>query len=115
MRAHSRNGGAWALMAIALAVFQARAVGQTLFGPSLYLSAADIPTGFYQGGAPTFLDNLEDGSLDGNLTASAGSVIGPGMFNGLRDSVDGDVLVREFLGREPNQEAFLRELGLTAG
>jgi Zn-dependent oligopeptidase len=30
-------------------------------------------------------------------------------------SVDGDVLVREFLGREPNQEAFLKELGLGSG
>lgn len=27
-------------------------------------------------------------------------------------SVDGDVLVREFLGREPNSDAFLRDLGL---
>jgi thimet oligopeptidase len=27
-------------------------------------------------------------------------------------TVDGDVLVREFLGREPNSDAFLRELGL---
>ncbi len=30
-------------------------------------------------------------------------------------SVDGDVLVREFLGREPNSDAFLRELGLEVG
>jgi thimet oligopeptidase len=29
-------------------------------------------------------------------------------------SVDGDVLVRDFLGREPNHDAFLRELGLDA-
>jgi thimet oligopeptidase len=29
-------------------------------------------------------------------------------------SVDGDVLVREFLGREPTSDAFLRELGLEA-
>ncbi len=29
-------------------------------------------------------------------------------------SVDGDVLVRDFLGREPNTDAFLRELGLDA-
>jgi thimet oligopeptidase len=29
-------------------------------------------------------------------------------------SVDGDVLVRDFLGREPNSDAFLRELGLEA-
>jgi thimet oligopeptidase len=27
-------------------------------------------------------------------------------------SVDGDVLVREFLGREPNFDAFLRNMGL---
>ena len=27
-------------------------------------------------------------------------------------SLDGDVLVRDFLGREPNSEAFLRHLGL---
>lgn len=30
-------------------------------------------------------------------------------------SVDGDVLVRDFLGREPNSDAFLRELGLDVG
>jgi Zn-dependent oligopeptidase len=30
-------------------------------------------------------------------------------------AVDGDVLVREFLGREPNSEAFLQNLGLDAG
>jgi Zn-dependent oligopeptidase len=29
-------------------------------------------------------------------------------------SVDGDELVRSFLGREPNNEAFLRGLGLEA-
>jgi thimet oligopeptidase len=27
-------------------------------------------------------------------------------------SIDGDQLVRDFLGREPNSDAFLRELGL---
>jgi thimet oligopeptidase len=30
-------------------------------------------------------------------------------------SVDGDVLVRDFLGREPNMDAFLKELGLAVG
>ena len=29
-------------------------------------------------------------------------------------SVDGDQLVRDFLGREPNSDAFLRGLGLEA-
>ena len=28
-------------------------------------------------------------------------------------TVDGDALVRDFLGREPNTEAFMRDLGLT--
>ena len=62
-----------------------------LFGPSSYLSAADIPAGFYQSGAPTFLDDFEDGpGIGGSLSASAGSVIGPGAFTGARDSVDSD-------------------------
>lgn len=62
----------------------------TFVGPTPYLSSADVPAGFYQGGAPTLLDNLEDGSLDASILASGGSVIGPGVFNGLRDSVDAD-------------------------
>jgi PEP-CTERM motif len=62
----------------------------TLFGPTPYLSAANIPTGFYEGGSPTFLDDLEDGSLGASVLASGGNVIGPGSFNGFRDSVDGD-------------------------
>ena len=62
-----------------------------LFGPSSYLSEADIPAGFYQSGAPTFLDDFEDGpGIGGSLSASAGSVIGPGAFTGARDSVDFD-------------------------
>jgi hypothetical protein len=62
----------------------------TFFGPTPYLSAADIPAGFYGGGAPTLLDNLEDGSLDASISASNGVVIGPGSYNGFRDSVDAD-------------------------
>lgn len=62
-----------------------------LFGPSSYLSDADIPAGFYQSGAPVFLDNFEDGpGIGGGLTASGGSRIGVGVFDGIRDSVDGD-------------------------
>lgn len=61
------------------------------FGPSAYLSDDDIPVGFYQSGAPTFLDNFEDGpGIGGSLTANHGSRIGSGAFTGARDSVDGD-------------------------
>lgn len=47
------------------------------FGPSPYLSAADIPVGLYASG-PTFLETFEDGTLGGGITASAGAVIRPG-------------------------------------
>ena len=56
------------------------------YGPTTYLSSADIPSGFYSG-LPTFLEDFEDGSLDGGITASAGTVFGP---NVSVDSVDGD-------------------------
>lgn len=55
-----------------------------------YLSAADIPAGFYAGDLPTFLEDFEDGNLSGGLAASAGSIVGPGAFDGIRDSIDGD-------------------------
>jgi hypothetical protein len=64
-----------------------------LFGPSPYLSAADVPApaGFYQRNAPALLDNFEAGSgIDGGLSGSAGARIGPGAFTGARDSVDSD-------------------------
>ncbi len=60
------------------------------FANTPYLSAADIPAGFYAGGAPVLLEDLQDGSLDSSLAGSAGSIIGPGQFDGLRDSVDAD-------------------------
>lgn len=58
------------------------------YGPSAYLSAADIPAGLYTAG-PTFLETFEDGTLGGGITASAGAAIPPG-FVGLIDSVDAD-------------------------
>ena len=58
--------------------------------PTPYLSSADIPMGFYAGNLPGFLDTLEDGTLDGQLSTSSGAVIGPGQFDGARDSVDAD-------------------------
>lgn len=81
------------LMAAALAAAFAPAWAATpvFVNPTTpYLSSADIPAGFYAGGLPTLLETLEDGSLDATLSASRGSLIGPGAFNGTRDSVDGD-------------------------
>ncbi len=57
------------------------------WGPTPYLSSSDIPAGFYLGGNPVLLDNLEDGSLDASISASNGSVYGP---TGIADSVDAD-------------------------
>lgn len=78
------------LAAGALTVASAQAAEFTFAQTTPYLSAADIPVGFYDANGPVLLDNLEDGSLDASLSANAGSVIGPGQFDGLRDSVDGD-------------------------
>lgn len=60
------------------------------FTDTPYLSAADVPAGFYAGGAPAFLEDFEDGSLGGQLVGSGGGIIVAGAFDGLRDSVDGD-------------------------
>jgi hypothetical protein len=79
------------LLVPAMSAITAHAATATFFGPSAYLSAANIPVGFYGSGSPTFLDNLEDGTLDGNLTGSAGVVLKPSdPFGGFVDSVDGD-------------------------
>jgi len=59
----------------------------TFWGPTPYLSEADIPQGFYEDESPTALEDLEDGSLDFEITASSGSVLPPGPIT---DSVDGD-------------------------
>lgn len=78
------------LGAATLTVAGAQAAEFTFEQTTPYLSAANIPVGFYDANGPVLLDNLEDGSLDASLSASAGSIIGPGQFDGLRDSVDGD-------------------------
>ena len=80
-----------ALAAAALASPAAQAADAVFFNPpTAYLSSADIPAGFYAGGLPTLLETLEAGSLDATLSASRGGLIGPGAFNGARDSVDAD-------------------------
>lgn len=60
------------------------------FNNSPYLSSANVPIGFYDGNVPAFLDDLEDGNLGGLVSGSLGSVIGPGTFDTIRDSVDAD-------------------------
>jgi hypothetical protein len=62
------------------------ASAQTFFGPTPYLSAAGVPSGFYAGGVPTFLETFEDLSLDGGIIASSGTPA-RGTF---ADSVDAD-------------------------
>jgi hypothetical protein len=66
----------------------------TFVGPVPYLSRADIPVGFYAGGAPTALEDFEDCVLSFGITASGGYAIGPGPMcvpgGGLVDSVDAD-------------------------
>jgi len=66
----------------------------TFVGPVPYLSSADIPAGFYAGGAPAALETFEDCSLSFGITASGGRALGPGGLCGngfgLVDSVDAD-------------------------
>jgi hypothetical protein len=71
----------------ALAIPVAARGATIFFGPTPYLSAADIPVGFYEGGLPTGLEDFEDGLLGFGITASTGGPIGPGT---LVDSVDAD-------------------------
>jgi hypothetical protein len=49
--------------------------GVLFSNPVPYLSRLDIPVGFYLGGQPAFLDDLEDGRLEGGLSS-------PGIFGG---------------------------------
>ncbi|MCE4553644.1 PEP-CTERM sorting domain-containing protein [Roseateles cellulosilyticus] len=79
------------LTAAALAAsLPAHAATPVFFTPAMpYLSSADIPAGFYVGGAPTLLDTLEDGALDASLTGTNGVLLDVG-FAGARDSVDAD-------------------------
>lgn len=79
-----------ALLATLCAAASTQAAAPVFVNPTTaYLSSADIPAGFYAGGAPTLLDNLEDGSLDATLTGTNGVLLDVG-FGGARDSVDAD-------------------------
>jgi hypothetical protein len=69
----------------ALLTLPSSAAAQTYFGPTPYLSAVDLPAGFFLGGHA--LEDFEDGSKDFALTTDAGTPIAP---SGNTDSVDGD-------------------------
>jgi hypothetical protein len=73
---------------------EARAAA-TFFGPTPYLSTADIPAGFYAGGSPAFLEDFEDNALNGGITATpalggGGAFFGSDFGTALIDSVDAD-------------------------
>ncbi len=86
-RRHLHRLALVASLAVAALPAAQAATGTFFFGDSPYLSTAHVPAGFYLGGAPAVLDNLEDGTLDVTLSASAGTIISPG---GNTDSVDAD-------------------------
>ena len=68
----------------------------TLVGPLPYLSAADVPSGFYLGDSPIALEDFEDGTLDFGLI-SDGTIVGPSSHT---DSVDADDGQIDGLGRD---------------
>jgi len=57
------------------------------FGPTPYLSSDDIPEGFYAGGVPDVLEDLEDDILDPVMFGTPG---GPHDPSPMTDSVDAD-------------------------
>ena len=75
------------LVCFAITSLANSASADVFYGPTPYLSQADIPSGFYYNDVPMGLEDFEDGSLDFGISASVGAIFGPGGFT---DSVDGD-------------------------
>ena len=82
---------------IALTSMSATAAPQTQpngavfwLGDGTYQSPANIPLGFYAGGAPTLLENFEDRSLDASLGVNRGNLLGLGILGNGANSVDAD-------------------------
>lgn len=86
------NGLATALSLVVLSLsFATTAKGATIFfGPTPYLSASDIPLGFYAGGTPTSLEDFEDQILCCGITASGGGISSIVSNPSAVDSVDID-------------------------
>lgn len=78
---------AFVCIAAAVMFHDGRVTASSFFGPTPYLSSADIPSGFFTG--PYSLETFEDGSLDFGITFTAvgGFIITPGPTT---DSVDAD-------------------------
>jgi len=73
---------------LVLAVAEVEAA--SFFGPTPYLSSANIPAGLYAS-VPVALETFEDGSLDFGISASSGAVGGPGTFTDSVDADDGNI------------------------
>ena len=78
-------------LVVVLALGSAAGAAPIFFGPTAYVSTADIPAGLYAGGSPTALENFEDGSLDFGITASIGAPFGPGRSTDSVDEDDGSI------------------------
>jgi hypothetical protein len=85
-RMRSESSRRVAILATLVLLVHGTTFAQTFVGPTPYRSVADVPAGFYAGGAPVFLDNFEDLALNGGIVASSG-VPARGTF---ADSVDAD-------------------------
>ncbi len=80
-------------LAVLLSVGQIKATEFFFDADKPYLSADDIPDGFYLGGNPTALEDFEDGVIDFGIIASGGefgSIHGAEAGHMAVDSVDAD-------------------------
>lgn len=82
--------GSVTVATLALVVASHAYATPVFFGPSAYLSTADIPAGFYAGDVPTALEDFEDSSLDFGMTATGLGITPPLFPSSLTDSVDAD-------------------------
>lgn len=98
----------WLITVVALAgLIPSVGFAATFFGPTSYTQPSDVPAGFYGTGETGFLEDFEDGTIDGGLTVETfiggnpvvlgpGNIISPGIST---DSVDADDGSIDGLGR----------------
>lgn len=83
-----------ALVGVALLVAGPAIAQTTYYGPLPYTSSADVPAGMYAG-SPTFIEDFEDGTLDGGILSTpmlmaGGARLGSSFGEAGIDSVDAD-------------------------